>query len=60
MTRLESRLGRSFSKLVREEGIGRERPVILLNGHNIGPDFDSSLKLDDGDEVAIFPPVAGG
>jgi molybdopterin synthase sulfur carrier subunit len=43
---------------------GRERDpdsvVILINGTNIGRAAAGAVRLSDGDEIAIFPPVSGG
>ncbi|MFH0915091.1 MAG: MoaD/ThiS family protein, partial [bacterium] len=38
-----------------EEGV-----VVLLNGHHIALVGGVNATLHEGDEVAIFPPIAGG
>ena len=37
-----------------------EKNMILVNGHNILDLEGYDTKIDEGDEVAIFPPVGGG
>lgn len=34
--------------------------LILVNGFYVAPDAASAKQLSDGDEVAMWPPVAGG
>lgn len=34
--------------------------IVLVNGKNIGYLKGERTKLRDGDEVSLFPPVAGG
>lgn len=57
---LRQKLGPSVKKLI--DGLDRDpdRIVILVNGRNPGLSRALSLKLSDGDEVALFPPVSGG
>jgi len=42
--------------------MGRLRPhvILMLNGKRANRNDIGSLTLADGDEVALFPPVAGG
>jgi len=46
--------------------IGRHRVpperahLVLVNGVYVAPDERGNRRLEEGDEVAIFPPVAGG
>ena len=46
--------------LLDESGGIREGFLVLLNGHNIAFLGGAGATLHDGDEVAIFPPIAGG
>ena len=61
---LVSKLGESFgprlSRLLDEAKSDPERLVILLNGKNLARSRARPLRLADGDEIAIFPPVSGG
>jgi len=61
---LFSKLGESFgprlSRLLDEARLDPERLVILLNGKNLGRGRAGPVKLTQGDEIAIFPPVSGG
>ena len=34
--------------------------IVLVNGQNVGYLRGKRTKLHDGDEVSLFPPVAGG
>lgn len=34
--------------------------VITVNGHNVANLKGHRTKLQDGDEVSLFPPIAGG
>lgn len=34
--------------------------IVLVNGQNVGYLKGKRTKLRDGDEVSLFPPVAGG
>ncbi|MGD2126345.1 MAG: MoaD/ThiS family protein [Desulfobacteraceae bacterium] len=60
---LSSRFGNNFRDLVFDPKTGKLRRsnTILVNGRhfrNLPDGVDSKLK--EGDEVALFPPVAGG
>ena len=47
-------------ELLKESGGIKEGVIVLLNGHNIALAGGVSTTLREGDEVAIFPPIAGG
>jgi len=60
---LSNRFGENFRDLVFEPHTSevRDHFVILVNGHhyrNLPGNLDSELR--EGDEVALFPPIAGG
>ena len=53
--------GKTFEeKIFDEKGGLSENYIILLNGKNIRLLKGLDTTLQDGDEIAIFPPVAGG
>jgi molybdopterin synthase sulfur carrier subunit len=43
-----------------ESGQLRDYVQIMINRKRIDPQQDLSTRLHEGDELAIFPPVAGG
>ncbi len=48
-------------QLVDEQGVLRKRVAILVNGrHYTRLPEGLETRLDDGDDVAIFPPMMGG
>ncbi len=56
---LSERLGAGFARLVSSKDAD-DTLVILLNGRNIRADSKEHVRLSQGDEVSIFPPVSGG
>jgi molybdopterin synthase sulfur carrier subunit len=46
--------------LFEESGELREYIVLMRNGKRIETDEAGEILLGDGDEIAVFPPVAGG
>lgn len=40
--------------------LGSDGLVVLVNGRNVALAAMGRVRLKDGDEVAIFPPVSGG
>ncbi|GAB5047171.1 MoaD/ThiS family protein [Thermodesulfovibrio sp. TK110] len=47
----------SVAKLLEELSLNKKPFIIVLNGVII---HDLSIKLKDGDELSLFPPIAGG
>ncbi|NHN59921.1 MULTISPECIES: ubiquitin-like small modifier protein 1 [Halorussus] len=43
-----------------EEGDLRDHINVLRNGTNVHAEDGLDTELDDGDELALFPPVSGG
>lgn len=60
LRKLGDRFGRSVSELLAKLASDPESMVILINGRNLGPSRSLTSRLENGDEVAIFPPVSGG
>jgi MoaD family protein len=57
LRRLADALGMSFSKFISDLD---DRVVILLNGRNVRLGQGTRVRLQENDEVSIFPPVSGG
>lgn len=54
---LELPQGATLGALIARLGIPEEKPrILLVNGRHADP----GRELAEGDEVALFPPVAGG
>ena len=43
-----------------ESGALRDYVLLMINRKRIDPEQDLSRSLQEGDELAIFPPLAGG
>ncbi len=42
------------------DGRVRDYVILIRNGRRIEHDEAEATRVEDGDEVAVFPPVAGG
>jgi molybdopterin synthase sulfur carrier subunit len=58
---LSEKFGEEFTSRIFDEEELNGHILLLVNGRNVFslPD-ELSTPLNDGDEVAIFPPIAGG
>jgi len=43
-----------------EHGAFREMVILTVNGTRLDPEDALKARVTDGDEIAVFPPVAGG
>jgi molybdopterin synthase sulfur carrier subunit len=43
-----------------DDGLLRDYVLLMVNKKRIDPQHDLPTELHEGDEVAIFPPIAGG
>jgi molybdopterin synthase sulfur carrier subunit len=57
---MKSRFDPALARILVGREADPESVVILVNGMNIGRTPAGTVRLSDGDEVAIFPPVSGG
>ena len=57
---LRERFGDAMGSLLGSANAPLEGVVVLLNGITLTGDELSKVSLNDGDEVAIFPPISGG
>ncbi len=60
VTQLRNRFGPALSKTLDQLDSDTEGFVVLVNGLNVARRNRKTVKLLDGDDVAIFPPVSGG
>lgn len=58
---VETEPGATPLTLIERYALPREQVhLILVNGFYIAPDAAGERPLEEGDEVALWPPVAGG
>ncbi|MBN1677328.1 MAG: MoaD family protein [Candidatus Thermoplasmatota archaeon] len=57
---LGQRFGRKMSEMLSRASGGENRLVVLVNGRNAQLAGGRHLRLNEGDDVALFPPVSGG
>jgi sulfur-carrier protein len=49
-----------YDAIFDEHGHFREFVIIMQNGKRIEHEDAAAVRVSDGDEIAVFPPVAGG
>jgi sulfur-carrier protein len=49
-----------YDAIFDENGNFREFVIIMRNGRRLEPEETTTVTVADGDEIAVFPPVAGG
>lgn len=57
---LRERAGDAGDAIFDETGALRTHVILMRNGKRVNRSDTGTIALADGDEVALFPPVAGG
>ncbi len=58
---VEAEEGKSVEKILSDYDVPPEHcHLVLVNGHYLAPSERAAKTLNNGDAVAVWPPVAGG
>ena len=57
---LRDRAGEERDAIFTETGALRTHVILMRNGRRVNRNDVDTLVIEDGDEIALFPPVAGG
>jgi molybdopterin synthase sulfur carrier subunit len=57
---LAMRKKEGYDAIFDENGSFREFVIVMRNGKRVEHEDAASVLIADGDEIAVFPPVAGG
>jgi sulfur-carrier protein len=60
VTTLAQKNPEGYAAIFDENGAFREFVILMKNGRRIDTADASTTLIADGDEIAVFPPVAGG
>jgi len=60
LSELGRRFGPALSSALRMYSEEPDRLVVLVNGRNARQSAGAPVRLADGDDIAVFPPVSGG
>ncbi len=60
ITTLAQKNPEGYSALFDENGAFREFVILMKNGKRVDIADAAQTPVEDGDEIAVFPPVAGG
>lgn len=60
LTQLAERYGRPFRRAVFDGDVLHGEIIVLVNGRNVRHLQMLDTRLDDADEISIFPMIAGG
>jgi sulfur-carrier protein len=50
----------AMEPMLYQDGCLKQYVNVLLNGQTVKGDQIASVKVNEGDEIALFPPVSGG